>query len=424
MDNIAIRVEHLSKMYRLGVINNGTLWKDIQTWMAIKTGKEDPHSQIGEDRYKGDDDHFWALKDVSFDIKQGDRVGIIGKNGAGKSTLLKLLSRVTSPTEGTIKVKGKISSLLEVGTGFNGELTGRENIYLNGAILGMKKRQIDRKLDEIIDFSEIEHHIDTPVKRYSSGMYVRLAFAVAAHLDSEILIADEVLAVGDASFQKKAIGKMNDLSTGQGRTVLFVSHNMGAVKQLCNCGIMLEKGRIKYTSDDINDLFSYYMNNTTLDNISYSWTNNDTFFDRNFTPQELRLEEKDGSPIVTELTANKPYRLKLTFSIEELLPNLTFWFVVTDMDGNVVFKTSPLEPRPDYSPHEGFNTISCVIPENLLNAREYLVSLGASVHMQKWIIDPSFFQVSIRMNIVSTRVMTPYGTHDTMIAPKIEWKYE
>jgi len=247
MGNVAIRVEHLSKMYRLGVINNGTLWKDIQTWAALKLGKEDPHSKIGQDKYSGDEDHFWALKDVSFDIQQGDRVGIIGKNGAGKSTLLKLLSRVTSPTEGIIKVKGKISSLLEVGTGFNGELTGRENIYLNGAILGMKKRQIDRKIDEIIAFSGIEHHIDTPVKRYSSGMYVRLAFAVAAHLDSEILIADEVLAVGDAEFQKKALGKMQDLSTGQGRTVLFVSHQMNAVKQLCNSGIILNNGLITAT---------------------------------------------------------------------------------------------------------------------------------------------------------------------------------
>ena len=221
MSDIAVAVEHLSKMYRLGVINNGTLWKDLQTWAAIKTGRADPHSKIGEDKYAGDEDHFWALKDLSFEIKQGDRVGIIGKNGAGKSTLLKLLSRITSPTEGSIKVRGKIASLLEVGTGFHGELTGRENIYLNGAILGMKSRQIDRKLDEIISFSGIENHIDTPVKRYSSGMYVRLAFAVAAHLDSEILIADEVLAVGDAEFQKKALGKMQDLSMSQGRTVLF-----------------------------------------------------------------------------------------------------------------------------------------------------------------------------------------------------------
>lgn len=249
MSDIVIRAEHLSKMYRLGVINNGTLWKDLQTWVAIKTGKEDPHSKIGEDKYAGDKDHFWALKDLNFEIKRGDRVGIIGKNGAGKSTLLKILSRITAPTEGRIKIKGKVASLLEVGTGFHGELTGRENIYLNGAILGMKKRQIDRKLDEIIDFSGIEHHIDTPVKRYSSGMYVRLAFAVAAHLDSDILIADEVLAVGDAEFQKKALGKMQDLSTGQGRTVLFVSHQLSNVVSLCNRGISLVNGKIDYIGD-------------------------------------------------------------------------------------------------------------------------------------------------------------------------------
>jgi len=257
MNETAIKVENLSKMYRLGTINNGTLWKDIQTWAALKRGKEDPHSKIGQDKYSGDADHFWALKDLNFDIKQGDRIGIIGKNGAGKSTLLKLLSRVTSPTEGTIKIKGKIASLLEVGTGFNGELTGRENIYLNGAILGMKKKQIDRKLAEIIDFSGIEHHIDTPVKRYSSGMYVRLAFAVAAHLDSEILIADEVLAVGDADFQKKALGKMQDLSTGQGRTVLFVSHNMGAVQALCNKGLLMEEGRVILQDSIVNCIERY-----------------------------------------------------------------------------------------------------------------------------------------------------------------------
>jgi lipopolysaccharide transport system ATP-binding protein len=229
----------------------------MQTWIALKRGKEDPHSKIGENKYKGDKDHFWALKDISFDIKQGDRVGIIGKNGAGKSTLLKILSRITAPTEGKLKIKGKIASLLEVGTGFHGELTGRENIYLNGAILGMKKKQVTKKLDQIVDFSGIEHHIDTPVKRYSSGMYVRLAFAVAAHLDSDILIADEVLAVGDAEFQKKALGKMQDLSTGEGRTVLFVSHNMAAVQQLCNKGLVLSNGIINYTGSCVDSVNNY-----------------------------------------------------------------------------------------------------------------------------------------------------------------------
>ncbi len=259
MSDIAIKAEGLSKYYKLGVINNGTFFKDVQTWMARKTGKEDPNAKIGS-KYDPTAEGFWALKDLNFEIKQGDRVGIIGKNGAGKSTLLKVLSRVTAPTEGDVKIKGRIASLLEVGTGFHPELTGRENIYLNGAILGMKRREVDRKIDEIIAFSEIEKHIDTPVKRYSSGMYVRLAFAVAAHLDSEILIADEVLAVGDAAFQKKALGKMNELSTGQGRTVLFVSHNMSQVKSLCNKGLVLDHGSIAFKGD-IEEAKNYYLGN-------------------------------------------------------------------------------------------------------------------------------------------------------------------
>lgn len=270
MAETVIKAENLSKMYHLGVISNGTLFRDIQSWWALKHNKEDPHAKIGANKYTENNTEFWALKDLNLEIKQGDRVGIIGKNGAGKSTLLKILSRITTPTEGCVKIRGKVSSLLEVGTGFHGELTGRENIYLNGAILGMKKREIDRKLDEIIDFSSIEKHIDTPVKRYSSGMYVRLAFAVAAHLDSDILIADEVLAVGDAEFQKKAIGKMSDLSTSQGRTVLFVSHNMAAVKALCNKGFVLEKGRIKFQSDSIDEAIGAYLtvNENSTDKIA------------------------------------------------------------------------------------------------------------------------------------------------------------
>jgi lipopolysaccharide transport system ATP-binding protein len=257
--SVAIRVENLSKYYRLGVINHGMLYKDIQSWLARKRGKQDPHGQIGGDHFADRPEGFWALKDLNFDIQQGDRVGIIGKNGAGKSTLLKILSRITAPTEGIIKIKGRVTSLLEVGTGFHGELTGRENIYLNGAILGMKRSEITKKIDEIIAFSEIEQHIDTPVKRYSSGMYVRLAFAVAAHLDSEILIADEVLAVGDAEFQKKAIGKMQDLSTSSGRTVIFVSHQMSAIKRLCtNGGLVLEKGRIVDVCDSAESLVGTY----------------------------------------------------------------------------------------------------------------------------------------------------------------------
>ncbi len=244
-----ISVENVSKMYRLGEVGTGTLSHDLNRWYHRLRGKEDPYLKIGEsnDRAKkASSEYVYALKDINFEVKEGEVLGIIGKNGAGKSTLLKLLSRVTGPSSGTIKIKGRTASLLEVGTGFHPELTGRENIFLNGAILGMTKSEIRRKFDEIVDFSGVERYIDTPVKRYSSGMYVRLAFAVAAFLESEILVVDEVLAVGDAEFQKKAIGKMQHISTGEGRTVLFVTHNMSSVRALCTAGIILEDGMISY----------------------------------------------------------------------------------------------------------------------------------------------------------------------------------
>ena len=251
MSDVAIQFDHVGKLYRLGLVGTGTLSHDINRWWQTKILRhEDPYLLVGEinDRaHKGASDYVWALNDITFDVQEGDVVGIIGKNGAGKSTLLKLLSRVTSPTTGTIRAKGRIASLLEVGTGFHGEMTGKENIYMNGSILGMTRHEITRKLDEIVDFAGIERYIDTPVKRYSSGMTVRLGFAVAAFLDPEILVVDEVLAVGDAEFQKKAIGKMQDVSKEEGRTVLFVSHNMAAVRRLCKKGILLEDGLVKYT---------------------------------------------------------------------------------------------------------------------------------------------------------------------------------
>jgi lipopolysaccharide transport system ATP-binding protein len=269
----AIKVENLSKIYRLGEIGTGTITKDIDRWFKTKVlGKEDPFLKIGEsnDRAKkGNGDIVYSLQDINFEINQGDAVGIIGRNGAGKSTLLKILSRVTTPTKGKINIKGRVASLLEVGTGFHPELTGRENIYLNGAILGMRKREIDRKLDEIIDFSGVERYIDTPVKRYSSGMYVRLAFAVAAHLESEILIVDEVLAVGDAEFQKKCLGKMGEVSRGEGRTVLFVSHSMASVSSLCERVILMSNGTIEY-NDITSKTISYYLNGSKLKQRKYN----------------------------------------------------------------------------------------------------------------------------------------------------------
>lgn len=252
MGEVILKVENVSKQYRLGQVGTGTISHDLNRWWAKIRGKEDPYLKIGEanDRTKkGNSEYVWALQDINFEVNRGEVLGIIGKNGAGKSTLLKILSRVTSPTTGSIKSKGRIASLLEVGTGFHPEMTGRENIYLNGAILGMTKKEITSKINEIIEFSGCERYIDTPVKRYSSGMTVRLAFAVAAHLDPEILVVDEVLAVGDAEFQKKAIGKMQDISKGQGRTVLFVSHNMAAVKSLCTRGLVLENGSVKFEGE-------------------------------------------------------------------------------------------------------------------------------------------------------------------------------
>jgi len=272
MDDFAIKVENLSKAYQLGDFSTGTLNRDLERWWALMRGKEDPFLKIGEtnDRtVKGESDIIWSLKDINFEIKPGDAVGIIGRNGAGKSTLLKVLSRVTSPTTGLIKVKGRIASLLEVGTGFHPDLTGRENVYLNGAILGMRKAEIKKQFDAIVDFAGIERYIDTPVKRYSSGMYVRLAFAVAAHLESEILVVDEVLAVGDAEFQKKCLGKMNDISKGEGRTILFVSHNMGAILDLCTSAILLTNGTVA-ASGSADAVIQTYLNINS--NSKTQWT--------------------------------------------------------------------------------------------------------------------------------------------------------
>lgn len=257
MANKAISIENISKNYRLGVIGTGTFYGDLKRWWAQKRGLPDPYLKLGQsDHGNRQGGNIWALKDINFTVEQGEAVGIIGRNGAGKSTLLKILSRVTAPTNGIIKVKGHLASLLEVGTGFHSELTGRENIYLNGAINGMTRAEVTRKFDEIVDFSGVEQFIDTPVKRYSSGMYIRLAFSVAAHLNPDILVVDEVLAVGDLEFQKKCLGKMGDV-VGQGRTVLFVSHNMAAIQSLCQRGILLQKGRMIFSGSQTDAIRKY-----------------------------------------------------------------------------------------------------------------------------------------------------------------------
>ncbi|UTC76297.1 ABC transporter ATP-binding protein [Treponema sp. OMZ 792] len=421
MSNTVIKIEHLSKMYKLGIINNGALFRDIQSWWALKRGKEDPHSQIGEDKYLGSDTEFWALKDLTFDIKQGDRVGIIGKNGAGKSTLLKVLSRITTPTEGLVKIKGKVSSLLEVGTGFHGELTGRENIYLNGAILGMKKSEIDRKLDEIIDFSGIEKHIDTPVKRYSSGMYVRLAFAVAAHLDSDILIADEVLAVGDAEFQKKAIGKMSELSTGQGRTVLFVSHNMAAVKSLCNKGVILEKGRLKFENNSIDKVIEEYQTAGSVDTRQSEWINNGDLKSIFFTPEKMYIINSNGEKVNSFTRDEKNIRFVIEADIKENNPLLNFGISFINSGGQVVFTTWVRDINMDTSFQLGKSKFLFQIPNSWLNIGKYKALMSGGLHHVSYIINPGC-EPFISFD-VSGSIGTDFGddVRSGCVLPMLQW---
>ncbi len=320
--SIAIKIEGLKKQYRLGVIGGGTLKGDLQSWWARLRKKEDPNIKIGEKIYKKNE-KFLALDGINLTIHEGERLGIIGRNGAGKSTLLKILSRVTAPTEGEIKVKGRISSMLEVGTGFNPELTGRENIYLNGAILGMTRAEVAKKIDDIIEFSECSQFIDTPVKRYSSGMYVKLAFAVAAHLDSETLIMDEVLAVGDMAFQTKCLEKMNSLSASEGRTILYVSHNMNTIRTLCNRCIVMDEGKIIFDGDVEQAINVYLSKGEDIISDHYVYDDRDRLFDSdgNITIDELRLNNSgikagDKIPIKLSLNSKKPksdVRLRFEF---------------------------------------------------------------------------------------------------------------
>ena len=324
-----IKVENLSKQYRLGQVGTGSLSHDLNRLWHKARGKDDPYLKIGEENnreFKGDSDYVWALKDINFDIEQGDRVGIIGRNGAGKSTLLKILSRTTSPTTGSVKIKGKVASLLEVGTGFHPDLSGRDNIFLNGAILGMSKRDIKSRFDEIVDFAGVERYIDTPVKRYSSGMYVRLAFAVAAHLESDILIVDEVLAVGDAEFQKKCLGKMGDVSKGEGKTVLFVSHNMAAVKQLCNNAILINNGKVDAFENTSKVLGTYFSQNNSLSINERKIT----LYRPTITGAEVDFDGLNEEKLICSISFKSP------FLIEK--PNIGI--VLRSANGNPVFGTN------------------------------------------------------------------------------------
>jgi lipopolysaccharide transport system ATP-binding protein len=390
----AIKVEDLSKQYRLGNIGTGTISHDINRFIAKVRGKEDPTLKIGDtnDRtIKGDSDYVWALRDIKFEVKQGEILGVIGKNGAGKSTLLKILSKVTGPTTGSIKANGRIASLLEVGTGFHPELTGRENIFLNGAILGMTKPEIRSKLDEIVDFAGVERYLDTPVKRYSSGMMVRLGFAVAAHLEPEILVVDEVLAVGDAEFQKKAIGKMQDVSTNQGRTVLFVSHNMESIKALCNRAIILDKGRIVYESSDVEKAVDYYYNNEDyIENVFHR--KNVTSDLRSITITDFKIKNKPR-----DVTVGQKIVFSLAYQIEDtsyLNKNVSIAIGIKDINGNMKSLLSNFLLDQEI-PLRNSGEIICEIPKLTLQAGDYKLNImirAGSLNLC-WVQDAYFFRI-------------------------------
>lgn len=372
----AIEFNHVSKQYRLGLVSTKTLSHDIRRfWITNVLGKEDPYLKIGEtnDRAsKGNSDYVWALRDIDFKVEQGDVVGIIGKNGAGKSTLLKLLSRVTGPTTGTIRAHGRIGSLLEVGTGFHGEMTGRENIFMNGAILGMTRSEIQAKLDEIIDFSGCERYIDTPVKRYSSGMTVRLGFAVAAFLEPEILVVDEVLAVGDAEFQKKAIGKMKDVSQGQGRTVLFVSHNMGSIRKLCKSGVVLDKGQIIYQGT-ASDCVREYIGGNNKGLCQFAEIT-DAHRNYEYTGKEIELVRVALLGEETEYATNQPLEFEITMKKNKSsVDNATLEIMLNDQSDYRLgsYISEPIDLR---SVNEGEEfTLRSVISNHNLSKGNYRV---------------------------------------------------
>lgn len=372
MTRPVISVENLSKSYQLGVINTGTFRGDLQRWWARMRGLPDPLMKVGEKAHQGET--IWALKDINFTVQQGEAVGIIGRNGAGKSTLLKILSRVTTQTSGVVKVKGRIASLLEVGTGFHPELTGRENVYLNGAILGMTQMEVNRKFDEIVDFSGVEQFIDTPVKRYSSGMYVRLAFAVAAHLEPEILVVDEVLAVGDAEFQKKCLGKMGDVAHA-GRTVLFVSHNMGSIQQLCSRAILLNGGQI-LDDDASSTVVGHYINIGATQLGERLWPDiKNAPGDDVARLRAVRVLNQHGQ-VNTSFDVRDPVSIEMEYWIFRDLNYLDVSFYLYNERGELVLST--IDNTRDTISGErprslGFYRSTCQIPADFLNTGQYYI---------------------------------------------------
>lgn len=417
---VVINAENISKKYIIG-------HQLQQRYPTIRDAIADYLKNIFNNHKepKQDKEEFWALQDISFEINQGDKIGIIGRNGAGKSTLLKILSKITEPTTGRIKIKGRVSSLLEVGTGFHPELTGRENIYLNGAILGMKKSEIKRKFDEIVAFSEVEKFLDTPVKRYSSGMYVRLAFAVAAHLEPDILIIDEVLAVGDAQFQKKCLGKMDEVGNS-GRTVLFVSHNMNAIEHFCNKGILLEKGKLKLIDNDVRNVVRYYLNSSDGQVKEARWINTENQFDNPyFKPLEFYLSDENGNPLSMPVTNNADIWVNIKGQVEQLDNLLIVGYALFDEDNRLLYWSCTTDENEGKWPklEKGINHLRSKLPERFLNEGSYRIELLGGLYYVKWFYEPGVNSAFISIDIQGGLSDSPYWQvkRPGILAPVTEW---
>ena len=425
MSETVISVENLYKEYKLGVISHGTLYHDMQSWWARIRGKEDPNSLISVHHSdQAEDKSFIALKDVSFKVKSGDRIGIIGKNGAGKSTILKIISKITTPTKGSIRIKGRVGALLEVGTGFHPELTGRENIFLNGAILGMNRREVTKKLDEIVDFASIEKHLDTPVKRYSSGMNVRLGFAVAAHLEPEILVVDEVLAVGDISFQKKCIGKMKDISEGEGRTILFVSHNMGSISSLCNRTILLQNGQI-FKEGGTSEVVAFYFNNGSggFSFVDYTKLKH-TYMDEYTELLRAIICNSDGI-ILDRVSIDESFFVKMTYKVKKKIngkcvPNFHFF----SCEGSYIFVSSP----PNVNILEsGIYTAICEVPMHLINNGIINIGVALTTYIANGHFVNFFDKSALTLNIIDllndgSRRYGYSGKIPGYVRPNLDWE--
>ncbi|MFD0962625.1 ABC transporter ATP-binding protein [Pseudofulvibacter geojedonensis] len=419
MEDVILKISNVSKQYRLGTIGTGTISHDVNRWWAKIRGKSDPYLKVGEenDRATAGSTHgyVWAIKDIDFEVKKGEVLGIIGKNGAGKSTLLKILSRVTGPTTGSIKSKGRIASLLEVGTGFHPEMTGRENIYLNGAILGMTKKEINLKIDEIIEFSGCQRYIDTPVKRYSSGMKVRLAFAVAAHLEPDILVVDEVLAVGDAEFQRKAIGKMQDISTGEGRTVLFVSHNMAAVETLCTRAISLNNGKVEFEGRP-SDVISKYLNSSAQNEKIIDFEQKG-IFEGNDSVQILYagIENTSSTNIYDVIDITNEFILKIKLLNKTQNSQISVGYDLMTLKGDVVFGSGSMIN----SNLSKETIVTCTIPSNFLNNDVYQICL--------YIHDENMKRIYLKSELLVFEVKDVerengfLGKVNGVVRPKLNW---